>query len=306
MAKWKPEFIRIVVLYVACLPHVESNGSFSSKNQSAIPMMKNKLQSAADNFLAATGYDIDRSSYWHTPVSNMRMLPSKEFSSPPVLGLHERTTITMLSNVGEPNITESVLKIKRNEKHNIDTVSHVYQVPQDRIIKNLVTGSWTNSYGDSVKFSKLRNTQDNNSSNVTGNLFQVFISLYDHYLWNISTIKLGVSYDCSADMELYLRQLHTETIWALKVSDSSGRYGGQSFFGNDFWLGSKSFCHEINDENRRKDGTYNDQYIEMGFFVATIKIKLVQILSEVKYLQLGQCLPRSCSKQDVYNFACRW
>ncbi|XP_062560408.1 uncharacterized protein LOC134224821 isoform X2 [Armigeres subalbatus] len=82
------------------------------------------------------------------------------------------------------------------------------------------------------------------------------------------------------------------------VCDASGRYSGQSFFGNDFWLGSKSFCEEI---NRLYKSDNQTSFVEMAFFVTTIKVKLADFVPDVKPMQLGQCLPKSCSIRDVYH-----
>lgn len=39
----------------------------------------------------------------------------------------------------------------------------------------------------------------------------------------------------------------------------------------------------------------------MTFFVATIKVKLAEFVPDVKPMQLGQCLPKSCSIRDIYH-----
>ncbi|XP_058446919.1 nose resistant to fluoxetine protein 6 isoform X2 [Malaya genurostris] len=127
------------------------------------------------------------------------------------------------------------------------------------------------------------------------NIFHLFTELYDHHLWNISTIKQKLSYDCAVDMSMYLQQLRNQRYWALKVSDSSGRYSGQALFGNDFWLGSKTFCEESNKEN-----PLNNETIEMSFYVASVKIKIYELMPKPKILQLGQCLPKKCIDSDVY------
>ncbi|XP_055644167.1 nose resistant to fluoxetine protein 6 isoform X2 [Toxorhynchites rutilus septentrionalis] len=96
-------------------------------------------------------------------------------------------------------------------------------------------------------------------------------------------------------------QTHSSHTPHSRASDSSGRYGGQTFFGNDFWLGSKSFCTEINLQNKDDKELKNEDYIEMNFFVALIQIAIDFVAAEPKLLQLGQCLPSHCSTSDVYR-----
>lgn len=77
--------------------------------------------------------------------------------------------------------------------------------------------------------------------------FQVFASLFDHYAWNIPSLEtsLSQSQQCLKDVDDYLSQLKLSSDWATKMIDASGRYRGQFFFENDYWLGSKQFCQEI-------------------------------------------------------------
>lgn len=74
---------------------------------------------------------------------------------------------------------------------------------------------------------------------------------------------------------------------SLIASDSSGRYRGQFFFGNDFWTGSLQFCKEVNNEMHaiRKEASKNltrsIKHVEMGFFVARLMVKLTPGLRKV-------------------------
>lgn len=77
------------------------------------------------------------------------------------------------------------------------------------------------------------------------NYFRAFMSMYDHFLWNKSSMS-NLTATCFQDLNSYMNDLQASRTWALKVSDASGRYRGQFFFDNDFWLGSKKLCYEIN------------------------------------------------------------
>lgn len=118
--------------------------------------------------------------------------------------------------------------------------------------------------------------------------FLILTSLYSHNLWTIDE-HLNISLLCSRDLNVYLGDLNESKLYALKVSDASGRYRGDFLMKNYFWLGSKISCKEI------------DKVVDSGFsfYVANILVKLNMLQNDTKLLQLGQCLPKSCSTQDV-------
>lgn len=60
----------------------------------------------------------------------------------------------------------------------------------------------------------------NSTKNETS--FHDFTNLYDHYLWDISSMS-SVSQACFKEMSIYLAALKDSQDWALKTSDASGR-----------------------------------------------------------------------------------
>lgn len=54
------------------------------------------------------------------------------------------------------------------------------------------------------------------------------------------------------------------------VYDASGRYTGQFFFGNDYWLGSKTLCKELTNVETNKEVPP----FEIYFYVAKIRINV--------------------------------
>uniref|UniRef100_A0A8D8BCP9 Nose resistant to fluoxetine protein 6 n=1 Tax=Culex pipiens TaxID=7175 RepID=A0A8D8BCP9_CULPI len=183
--------------------------------------------------------------------------------------------------VDEPNELNS---IKKNKKIGIKHTHQVIKYNAEPLLNN------------SHKQEQITPQELNYTTKVSLNLFHIFMNLYDHQSWNLTPLKNKISYDCAADMQIYLQHLNLQTNWALKVFDSSGHYGGQSLFGNDFWLGSKSFCEEINEKNSESK---TEPFVHMSFFVAIIRAKILQLTPETKLLHLGQCLPKSCSKEEV-------
>ncbi|XP_063709140.1 uncharacterized protein LOC134837684 [Culicoides brevitarsis] len=129
--------------------------------------------------------------------------------------------------------------------------------------------------------------------------FHLFINMYDHHLWDAEKIKANVSDQCGKDMKNYLGKVRNGVPVALKASDSSGRYGGIYFFGNDFWMGSKTFCDEVNLESRELGQI--ERLPEMSFYMIKILVRMDPYFTEAKLLQLGQCLPKSCEIEDIYT-----
>lgn len=116
--------------------------------------------------------------------------------------------------------------------------------------------------------------------------FHLFINLYDHHLWDVNRISGNTSQACANEIKVYLNQLRQGNINALKASDSSGRYSGQFFFGNDFWLGTKMFCDEVNYQNTFAEKS--KKLPKMSFYVAKILVVIepyfVQVSVSFLYL----------------------
>uniref|UniRef100_U5EF22 Putative conserved plasma membrane protein n=1 Tax=Corethrella appendiculata TaxID=1370023 RepID=U5EF22_9DIPT len=184
-------------------------------------------------------------------------------------------------------------------KHEQPETKHIYRVPKKHTHKTVNKKSLKNLASAlpqvaSHEFVNMLNTSSHN-------ILQVFTSLFDHNFWNIHSIRESVSKPCANDLEIYLNDLKRLKNWGLKVSDSSGRYSGMYFFGNDFWFGSKLFCQEVNDFNRMNKEFMHRKFIEMGFYAARIMVKFDAYSSNPKLLQLGQCLPIVCTPEDVSN-----
>ncbi|XP_012156246.1 uncharacterized protein LOC101448338 [Ceratitis capitata] len=133
------------------------------------------------------------------------------------------------------------------------------------------------------------------SSLHSANFFQIITNLYDHFYWHASEIRTRVTTACGLEMQAYLTGLHGNFNWAQKAYDASGRYRGQLFFGNDKWLGQKTFCYEL---NRQMDPDER-RHFEFEFYAALVALQLKMPQQLSVQLQVGECLPRSCSAHDV-------
>uniref|UniRef100_A0A1B0CT45 Nose resistant-to-fluoxetine protein N-terminal domain-containing protein n=1 Tax=Lutzomyia longipalpis TaxID=7200 RepID=A0A1B0CT45_LUTLO len=123
--------------------------------------------------------------------------------------------------------------------------------------------------------------------------FDLITQLFNHNQWKVENISREISPKCQGDVGVYLSELKLGRAWALKVSDSSGRVPGTIFyFGNLFWMGSKQYCHDMNNELSRHT-------IKFQYTVARVMIKMKPFISKTKSIQVGQCLPTTCSTDDV-------
>ncbi|XP_037936146.1 uncharacterized protein LOC119670101 [Teleopsis dalmanni] len=128
------------------------------------------------------------------------------------------------------------------------------------------------------------------------NVFQILTNLYDQFYWQISEIRTKVSTGCGLEMQAYLTALQGNYEWAQKAYDASGRYRGQILFGNDKWLGQKTFCYELNRQLQPEER----KHFEFEFYAAVIAIRLWLPEKMNISLQIGECLPKSCTSQDVH------
>jgi hypothetical protein len=88
-----------------------------------------------------------------------------------------------------------------------------------------------------------------------------------------------MSSSCAEDMKTYMIALRRSEEWALKINDASGRYRGLYFFANDFWLGSKEFCYEINNEYKKLKNIP-----PLKFYVVKSIVKLHLLSQKVSFM----------------------
>ncbi|XKL67399.1 hypothetical protein PGB90_002890 [Kerria lacca] len=101
---------------------------------------------------------------------------------------------------------------------------------------------------------------------------------------------------CAARMFEYLKALHNRTVWADRMADSTGRYSSQFFFGNDFWLGSRTECREL----QNKDYNKIVPPFPVHFYVSKFTLQLENKgHSYNRLLSIGLCLPKECSTTDI-------
>ncbi|XP_066150020.1 nose resistant to fluoxetine protein 6-like [Euwallacea fornicatus] len=130
---------------------------------------------------------------------------------------------------------------------------------------------------------------------MTPSQLQMLAGLYDQHQWS-GRLHVVEGFPCRKEMKNYLWGLRNGSIWAAKMYDASGRYNGQFFVGNDFWLGSSVLCSEL----QNSDTNVEIPPFSTHYFVAKVRIGFdSNFTSAVRQVHLGLCLPESCTVQDV-------
>lgn len=179
-------------------------------------------------------------------------------------------------------LPEHVATTMHSVKKPDDKFGNVYKVPKSKNKKTISTHSFSSRASPKSgfvtnDFNPERLSSSIPSGNASGheNYFHIFTSMFDHFLWNVEAFS-SVSKSCLEDVNFYLNELRASKNWAVKASDASGRYRGSFFFDNDYWLGSKQFCYEINYEFRK-----TKQVPPLQFFVVLMTVKLHPITAGV-------------------------
>ncbi|XP_032670293.1 nose resistant to fluoxetine protein 6-like [Odontomachus brunneus] len=146
----------------------------------------------------------------------------------------------------------------------------------------------------------------------TANSIQWLADLYDPLRW--VRVPGKVQHECKRDMERFLDALRDGKLWAAKMSDASGRYSSQFYFGNDFWLGSSTLCRELNVTHEKNARGIDDDEAEgegeeeesrqspfpLRFHVARLYLTLPKEVDfSTRQVFLGLCLPGTCDRASL-------
>lgn len=172
---------------------------------------------------------------------------------------------------------ELELSLEDGRKMLESSLMNVFKVPKSKTKKTL------SSRHSSIKNEPIVNDFNSellfsvNDGNLTDyeTYFHAFTLLFDHSRWNVNSFSLAINKACLKDVQTYLNDLSLSKDWALMASDTSGRYRGQFYFDNAFWMGSKQFCYEVNYE-------FNDKIPELQFFVFKFLIKMEPVYHKVR------------------------
>ncbi|XP_055843841.1 uncharacterized protein LOC129910468 [Episyrphus balteatus] len=220
--------------------------------------------------------------------SSFTHLSSTEATTPIVMPISTDKTLTAPSTSGDP-VSPHIFKILSKNKSKIKGGHEYYLKDEQQKTFGNHFNSISTFFGDTDENS----TADALRSHI--NVFQLMVNLYDHFFWQPSELKTKVSSACAMDINAYLSALNSNYEWAQKAYDSSGHYRGQLFFGSNKWLGQRQCCIEINQQEFQDDR----KHFEFEFYVATVHIAAWAPYNLTAELQLGECLPKSCTPRDV-------
>ncbi|CAG5094964.1 Similar to nrf-6: Nose resistant to fluoxetine protein 6 (Caenorhabditis elegans) [Cotesia congregata] len=140
-----------------------------------------------------------------------------------------------------------------------------------------------------------------------------------------------VNPQCAKDITRFVKGLRNQEPWALKADDASGRFTNGFFWGNSYFIGSATECTYIgynytkaNDkfatsgshssEPKKKNVGFSGSQLfsnslpdhppyKLGFFTLTILVNNTIITPVSRSIQLGVCLPFSCTAEDIFIIA---
>ncbi|XP_008545090.1 nose resistant to fluoxetine protein 6 [Microplitis demolitor] len=121
---------------------------------------------------------------------------------------------------------------------------------------------------------------------------------------------------CKTELEILRVGIDQKILWSLKVLDASGEPKSGFFYGNNFWIGSKSQCLDLGNtkpfqldpdilKNNSKYRNINEEFppYHLNYFVAFFyHNSTLQYQFRFKYddlMSLGLCLPASCSTDEL-------
>ncbi|KAM3966683.1 nose resistant to fluoxetine protein 6 [Aphomia sociella] len=121
-------------------------------------------------------------------------------------------------------------------------------------------------------------------------------SLLDHHYWMEIVENTPLPKQCEADLRSYITALNDGQLWASKIYDASGQYIPNALFGNDYWVGSKNACRDL----QLKQYYEQTPPFDTSFYVAKINISLDgDHLPQSRLSLIGECLPASCNSETV-------
>ncbi|XP_015601967.1 nose resistant to fluoxetine protein 6 [Cephus cinctus] len=124
------------------------------------------------------------------------------------------------------------------------------------------------------------------------------------------------STDCETQLNIFMKAVNSHKLWGLKMLDSSGAPDSGFFYGNNYWLGSKTQCRDttnripfpLAERELQNNSIYrkiHDEFppFEINYFVAYFRHNStlqyhVRLLNE-DLITLGLCLPASCSTDEL-------
>jgi hypothetical protein len=135
---------------------------------------------------------------------------------------------------------------------------------------------------------------------------------------NHREIDFDLSEKCEKSLIKISEGIKQNEIWAIKISDASGKSHSGFVWGNKFWLGSETACEVLNHPKKFPLTSSNTRLmlphviniatevpVEYRMFYAshTSPIQFDPDLFEFDGLHVGLCFPKACQEQEINRMA---
>ncbi|KAM3957019.1 LOW QUALITY PROTEIN: uncharacterized protein ACR2FA_008954 [Aphomia sociella] len=216
----------------------------------------------------------------------------------------------------KPSSTES----SHNVQHIVKTTTKVPEKTTSKPSKDILS-KLSDSIRTTLNESKLVLKRDSaNTTNLLGieNMLRIFDAEILVKQWK--ELQRVIHGECKQDMQLYVEGLVDRKLWALKMEDASGRYTSMFYWGNNYWTGSAELCQILNEQhvqhptNNKSSGSQifsewrqdvsvsgSSPPFDTSFYVTRLSVTtdLADVVKTRRTLHLGECLPASCSREQV-------
>lgn len=154
----------------------------------------------------------------YTPISNTRNSFSRElFPTTSIEIRNIQDNMKPPTDDDRSNAYNQVI-VSAEEKPTDDNTGHADHIHQGSTKKyyKYIRKEVKNHTAENLPIAAHQVTGDQDMPAKHLNYFHLFMNLYDHHLWDITTIKHELSYDCAVDMGIYLSHLSVSQLWAMK------------------------------------------------------------------------------------------
>ncbi|CAG9765415.1 unnamed protein product [Ceutorhynchus assimilis] len=124
---------------------------------------------------------------------------------------------------------------------------------------------------------------------------------------------------CFKELREFKQAVDEEKLWAIKVLDSSGRPPVGFLYGDNLWIGSHTQCIDIQNRKQFEIRLEKANHTDTPFDYPPYQLRFAMVMmlhnSTFQYhmrlpldyvVQLGLCIPKSCTKEDVLNLSKRY
>jgi hypothetical protein len=136
--------------------------------------------------------------------------------------------------------------------------------------------------------------------------------LKDFLSYNEAEVQLTET--CANENQKLKNDLENNELYAMKVSDASGKLGSEFFWGNNYLLGGQLACETMNNPDFPFIYNKNFKIVDWESFKSKSEIevmyRMIYLVHKSPYqfnpeafnrsiLHIGMCVPKSCDNNDI-------